>query len=201
MPMLSESDAVFCLGVKKRIQEPSVLKRIVLKSPLQDKAALFQNARRSGIVRIRARHRSDKAEILRSNSLRTLGSLPSLFRVPKIPDPAKSRVRRHVDGRPDQCEYRCRQPPTDRHRCKSLLWVAPSLRGARIHLRRRSYTDAEINRAAQARRGGCLHVSRARPRRRDATRESCIARERAASLFLKLNSGLLHFAIRQEPNQ
>jgi hypothetical protein len=58
--------------------------------------------------------------------------------------------------------------------------LAPLLRGARIHLRRRSYTDAEINRAAQARRGGCLRVSRATRHHQDATRESCIARERAA---------------------
>ena len=41
------------LRVKKRIQELSVLEHIVLQSPLQCEAALFQNARRSGIVRIR----------------------------------------------------------------------------------------------------------------------------------------------------
>jgi hypothetical protein len=53
MLTLRESDVVSCFGVEKRIQELSVLKRIVLESPFQDKAGLFQNARRSGIVRVR----------------------------------------------------------------------------------------------------------------------------------------------------
>jgi hypothetical protein len=51
--MLRGRDAIFCFGVEKRIQQFSVLKRIVLKSPFQDKAGLFQNAGRSGIVRVR----------------------------------------------------------------------------------------------------------------------------------------------------
>src|SRR5439155_4838422 len=61
---------------------------------------------------------------------------------------------------------------------------------------------AGTNRAGQARRGDCLHASRATPHHRDATREWCTARARVdQSVLGKFNSGFLHFAIWQEPDQ
>src|SRR5438128_9326709 len=104
------------LSVRKRIQELSVLEHIVLQSPLQCEAALFQNARRSEIVRIRLCIDPMERKFYEALVYECWDHFRHYAVSPKIPDPAKSRVRRHVDGRPDQCEYRCRQPPTDRRR-------------------------------------------------------------------------------------
>src|SRR5438876_3859909 len=185
------------LSVRKRIQELSVLEHIVLQSPLQCEAALFQNARRSEIVRIRLcidpmERKFYEALVYECwDHFRHYAVSPKFLTQPKAEfDDMSMDVLTNANT--DAANRRLTD--VDTKICHGLLRCCAAQEFICVVDR----MGAGTNRAGQARRGDCLHASRATPHHRDATREWCTARARVdQSVLGKFNSGFLHFAIWQ----